>query len=284
VPSKTVVSGSRDSSRLQPRVASGRSGATHRSRGIHATRRVSIVDARPVSPVPGERLCAWCHRALDRRKRQDTKFCSKACRQASWRFGVGRSEIQVTCRPMVFAYADPPYPGKAHYYPEQTEVDHVSLLETLQKTYPDGWALSTSSAALRDILPLCPPGVRVCAWFKGPRPTKSRRALMSWEPVIVCGGRPLPVTVVCDVADGLIARGRFRAFPGAMVGMKPPVFAEWLFKILGAAPGDRFDDLFPGSGAISLAWRRYAGVASAGEIRERHLSAEGDKFNRQVFA
>lgn len=238
------------------------------------------INDRSVSPGLSERLCAWCHMALDRRTRRDAKFCSKACRQASWRFGVDRSELEATGRPMVFAYADPPYPGKAHYYPEKTEVNHVSLLEALQKNYPDGWALSTSSAALRDILPLCPPGVRVCAWFKGPRPTKSRRALTSWEPVIVCGGRPLQVNVVCEVADGLIARGRFRAFPGALIGMKPSAFAEWLFKMLGAAPGDRFDDLFPGSGAISLAWRRYTEVAHAGGrdgCHEQPLSAGGDK-------
>jgi hypothetical protein len=160
---------------------------------------------------------------------------------------------------MVFAYADPPYPGKAHYYPEKREVDHASLVDTLQKNYPDGWALSTSARALRDVLLLCPPNVRVCAWFKGPRHTKSRLALSSWEPVIVCGGRPLRVDVVCDVADGLIAQGRFRAFPGALIGMKPPTFAEWMFALLGAAPGDRLDDLFPGSGAISVAWARYTG-------------------------
>lgn len=209
-------------------------------------------------------VCLWCKTSLDRSKRRDAKFCSKACRQASWRFGVDRCGIQATDRPMTFAYADPPYPGKAGYYPEKTEVDHASLLEQLQKNYPDGWALSTSSAALRDILPLCPPGVRVCAWFKGPRPTKSRRALTSWEPVIVAGGRPLSVAAVCDVSDGLIAQGRFRAFPGAMVGMKPPTFAEWLFKLLGAVRGDTLHDLFPGSGAVTLAWNRYVGVAPAG--------------------
>ena len=144
----------------------------------------------PVSPVQQGRLCVWCKKVLDREKRRDTKFCSKYCRQASWRFGVCRCAAETTERPMTFAYADPPYPGKAGYYPEKTEVNHVALLETLQNNYPDGWALSTSAAALRDVLALCPPGVQVCAWFKGPRPTRSRRALTSWEPVIVAGGRP----------------------------------------------------------------------------------------------
>lgn len=168
-----------------------------------------------------------------------------------------RCELAPTGRPMVFAYVDPPYPGKSRYYPERKEVDHAALIRRLVLEYPDGWPLSTSSEALRDVLLLCPAGVRVCAWFKGPRPTKSRRALTSWEPLIVFGGRPLPVSVTQDLSDGLIARGRFRAFPGAMIGMKPPAFAEWMFRQLGAAPGDRLDDLFPGSGAIGVAWARW---------------------------
>jgi hypothetical protein len=164
---------------------------------------------------------------------------------------------------MVFAYADPPYPGKAGYYLERAEVDHASLVDRLTREYPGGWALSTSSRALRDVLLLCPPEVRVCAWFKGPRPTKSKRALVSWEPLIVCRGRQRRTDVVCDVADGLIAQGRYRAFPGAMIGMKPPAFAEWMFRQLGASRGDRLDDLFPGSGAIGVAWARYVEDALA---------------------
>jgi len=210
-----------------------------------------------------QRHCFWCKAVLPAASRRDTKFCTKRCRQSSWRFYVGRADIEATDRPMTFAYADPPYPGKASLYPEKTEVDHASLLEYLTKSYPDGWALSTSSEALRDVLSLAPGGVRVCAWFKGPRYTKSRRALVSWEPLIVAGGRPLRVDVVQDLSDGLVAVGRFRRFPGAMVGMKPPAFAEWMFRQLGASPGDRFDDLFPGSGAIRRAWIRYTGEESS---------------------
>lgn len=87
----------------------------------------------------------WCETVLSIGKRRDSKFCTKSCRQASWRFKVGRAELEATDRPMVFAYADPPYPGKASLYPEKTEVDHASLLQLLTENYPDGWALSTSS-------------------------------------------------------------------------------------------------------------------------------------------
>lgn len=222
---------------------------------------VALACSRDTSHRSGsDRSCIWCKRRLSIDTRRDAKFCSKSCRQSSWRFGVDRCRQATADRPMRFAYADPPYPGKAHYYPEKTEIDHASLLERLTRDYPDGWALSTSAHSLREVLLLCPPHVRVCAWFKGPRPTKSRAALSSWEPLIVSGGRPLPLASVCTIADGLIARGRFRAFPGALIGMKPPTFAEWMFKILGAAPGDRLDDLFPGSGAIGVCWNRYTGM------------------------
>jgi hypothetical protein len=169
---------------------------------------------------------------------------------------------------MHFAYADPPYPGKARYYPEKREVDYASLVDRLVRSYSDGWALSVSSAGLRDVLLLCPKEVRVCAWFKGPRYTRSRRALTSWEPLIVYRGRPLATDRVQIECDGLVARGRFRAFPGAMIGMKPPAFAEWMFAQLGATRGDTLDDLFPGSGAIGVAWARYVSLRDLADPRD----------------
>lgn len=215
-----------------------------------------------------DRRCAWCGAVLPAGKRQDSKFCDKKCRQASWRFKVVACSSSATDRSMIFAYADPPYPGKSKYYPERSEVDHASLVDRLTTDYPDGWVLSTSSGSLRDVLALCPAGVRVCAWFRGARPTKSRRALTSWEPVIVCGGRPLQIASSQDLRDALIYQGRFRAFPGAMIGMKPPAFCEWMFRQLGAVRGDRLDDLFPGSGAVTHAWERYVGQkASLGAQR-----------------
>ncbi|PZS15174.1 MAG: hypothetical protein DLM64_00295 [Solirubrobacterales bacterium] len=169
---------------------------------------------------------------------------------------------------MRFAYADPPYPGKADYYSERQEVDHASLLEGLQLEYPDGWALSTSAAALRDVLALCPPGVRIAAWVRSVRRTPSRRPISAWEPVVLAGGRPLPVAdrrgarVVHDVEDALVYRGRYRAFPGALIGMKPPQFSVWVFRQLGATRSDTLEDVFPGSGAVSEAWRRYVGAVA----------------------
>jgi hypothetical protein len=50
-----------------------------------------------------------------------------------------------------------------------------------------------------------------------------------------------------------------RARPaGHVTGAKPPAFLTWLFHCLGARPGDELVDLFPGSGAVALAWEAFA--------------------------
>jgi len=178
-------------------------------------------------------------------------------------------------RAMRVAYADPPYPGKAGYYPEGEEVDHEALIGRLVGGFPDGWALSTSAAALQRVLALCPAGVRVCSWHRAVRPTRSRRPISAWEPLVVAGGRELATDRPQLVRDALAYGGRYRTFPGALVGMKPPQFAAWLFAQLGARRGDVLVDVFPGSGAVGEAWRRYSGqpalllpAASAGPCAE----------------
>jgi hypothetical protein len=44
-----------------------------------------------------------------------------------------------------------------------------------------------------------------------------------------------------------------------VIGAKPAAVCRWIFTLLGAAPGDTLDDLFPGSGAVSRAWAAYTG-------------------------
>lgn len=176
---------------------------------------------------------------------------------------------------MRFGYADPPYPGRANLYPERLEVDHRELIGRLLEVFPDGWALSTSSDALAEILGYCveleAPELRVCAWLRRVRPTSSRRPLSAWEPLVVSGGRLSLEGGLQRATDALECRGRWRSFPGAIVGMKPPPYAVWMFQQLGALPGDELVDIFPGSGAVSLAWARYTSLqgpldaSSAGE-------------------
>jgi hypothetical protein len=46
-----------------------------------------------------------------------------------------------------------------------------------------------------------------------------------------------------------------------MIGRKPIAFCAWLFDALSLTPGrDTLQDLFPGSGAVSAAWRAMGGT------------------------
>jgi hypothetical protein len=221
----------------------------------------------------GMRTCAWCRQAMGeytetgRRVRKDATTCSTRCRQARANFRVREARLEAAERPMRFAYADPPYPGRAHKYPENEEVDHGELVALLEREFGDGWALSTAADRLQDVLALCPPGVLIGSWHRPLQRTYSSRALSAWEPVIVRGGRPLAMDKPQVVTNALVARGRHRSHPHAMVGMKPPAFAVWIFEQLGARPGDELVDLYPGSGAVSQAWDLYVGqspVTAAG--------------------
>jgi len=183
---------------------------------------------------------------------------------------------------MRFAYADPPYPGQsARLYADHPdyagEVNHRALLERLEAEFPDGWALSTSAAALPEVLALCPyarrplgvrhgghtdpeRSVRVLAWVKPGAPPYPVRVQYGWEPVILRGGRPAAGTWG-SVRDWLQCRPEGHTFrappPGHVRGAKPPAFCRWLFACLGAEPGDTLEDLFPGSGAVGREWAAY---------------------------
>jgi hypothetical protein len=159
--------------------------------------------------------------------------------------------------PIKVAYCDQPYLGMASNYdhPESAVYDklsgHLRLIEQLVDEYPDGWAMSLHTPSLRQILPLCPPDVRVSAWVKPFASFKPGVGVAyAWEPVIWRGGRARPRgsrTVRDWVACNITLR---RGFYGA----KPDGFCFWLFDLLGLTPADTFTDLFPGSGAVTRAW------------------------------
>ena len=166
-----------------------------------------------------------------------------------------------------FAYADPPYPGKAFYYrghPDyRGEVDHGALLARLAGY--DGWALSTSAQALPQVLSLAVGhglAVRVAAWLRGARPhTAAMFALNAWEPVVYV---PVPARVrqVSRVdarrIDTLVhGVSPMLTLPGRVVGAKPAAFCRWVFDLMGATPADHLDDLFPGSGMVGRTWEAF---------------------------
>ena len=246
-------------------------------------------DASRVDDAAGAlRVCAWCRGPIPAAARRDAVCCSTRCRQARHRFtraaarpaadpsspaGATRrvrrapadaSRLEPAVGPLRLAYADPPYPGKAWRYrghPDYAgEVDHGALIRRLGLY--DGWALSTSAAALPAVLALCPPGARVAAWHRGERPARSRWPLNAWEPVIYYGGRPAdpsrPGALQTRRVDSLVCGvSPLTTLPTRVTGTKPAAFCRWLFGLLGAAPGDTLDDLFPGSGVVTRAWAAY---------------------------
>ncbi len=157
---------------------------------------------------------------------------------------------------MKVAYADPPYIGQAkkHYKhdPQCAEVDHAALIEHLN-TF-DAWALSLSSPTLKIILPMCPDDVRVMAWVKPFCAFKVNvNPAYAWEPVIVRGGRKRTrqQETVRDWVSEVITLKR------GLSGVKPERFCFWLFEVLNLERGDELHDLFPGSGAVTRAWRAW---------------------------
>ncbi len=180
---------------------------------------------------------------------------------------------------MRFAYADPPYPGTAakYYRNEPTyagEVDHRELVASLLQGY-DGWALSTSAAGLRDVLPLCPKGARVCAWVKPIGVSGMTFGLHNtWEPLIVVGGRRLRPGFR-DWLSAMPARGG-----GELPGRKPIAFCAFLFRALGMLPGDELVDLYPGTGIVGRSWaelsRRSSSDASRAALDDESAPSPGD--------
>ena len=205
-----------------------------------------------------DRECRWCgeRTVVDPR----SKYCGKLCRQRAWKL---RQRIELErhdAQPLRLAYADPPYPGTARYYRREEsyagEVDHAELIARLASF--DGWALSTSARALRDVLPLCPEGVRVCAWCKpNPVARESHGLHGRWEPVIVMQARRMRP----GRADYLVAAPAQRGGDDDLIGRKPQAFCAWLFGAMGALPGDDLADLYPGTGMVMRAWRAFSDVS-----------------------
>ncbi len=155
---------------------------------------------------------------------------------------------------MRLAYADPPYPGKAHLYPENTEVDHIELIARLREY--DGWALSTWEPALRTLLALCPAETRVLAWCRSNEPPFHARPYRAWEPVLLHparnDGHPVPSYHVAGAPTGFLQKN-------GITGQKLATFCEWVIRCLGAEADDSLDDLFPGTGIMGAVWERWRG-------------------------
>jgi hypothetical protein len=250
------------------------------------------------------RVCAWCRGPIPARARRDAITCSQRCRQARHRVARwassgasgdgsggdrrdGSAEVlrDGSCSSAArrLAYADPPYPGNARLYvghPDYAgEVDHAALLSRLA-TY-DGWALSTSAAALPTVLAEAVAQdlpVRVAAWIRGARPhATARYPVNAWEPVLYVpvpsrtAGEPRRVDAL---QHGVAA---MRTLPSRVIGTKPAAFCRWIFDLVGATVTDELDDLFPGSGIVATTWSLFRRAALEHEpSRSAAAAVDGD--------
>ena len=148
-----------------------------------------------------------------------------------------------------------------HHHPDGLCWDDVQthrlLILRLARQFPHGWALSLSSPSLQQILPLCPPDVRVAAWTKtfGAFKRGVRPAYM-WEPIIFRGGRNPPWFKHPPPQKGgkQTTPKDFLAEPitlkKGLTGAKPKRFCEWILELLGYRDGDELVDMFPGTGIM----------------------------------
>jgi hypothetical protein len=213
--------------------------------------------------------CGWCRRVQVSAR---ARFCGRKCRQAAFR--LRRSAPYAAAsdeRRLVMAYADPPYPGTAKkYYGDHPdfggEVDHAELLSSLERRRTSGeiagWALSTSSKALGNVLSLMPASAieadyKLCSWHKMVGAGDGKRHDF-WEPLIVIPGRPWR-----NGFQNVLAAAPARLGGEKLVGRKPIRFCAWLFDALGMSPGDDLDDIFPGTGGVLRAWLHLSSRSSA---------------------
>ena len=59
--------------------------------------------------------------------------------------------------------------------------------------------------------------------------------------------------------------GSIRLGDAELRGAKPEKVCHWAFELLGARPEDELVDLFPGTGAVTEAWRTWRGLFSLPE-------------------
>ena len=168
---------------------------------------------------------------------------------------------------MRLGYADPPYIGCGKLYadkhPDALDWDepdrHRLLVAQLQDEF-DGWVLHTAATPYSMAVygPLIEAtGARWCSWVKGFAAFKRNVPVgYAWEPVII---KPMRKPVV---SKRLIMRDWIQesiTLKRGLTGAKPEAVCHWAFELAAARPEDELIDMFPGTGAVTEAWRTWRG-------------------------
>lgn len=168
---------------------------------------------------------------------------------------------------MSIDYADPPYLGcgklYAEHHPNALDWDdpaaHERLVEQLQDE-ADGWVLHLSatpeSMALYSRI-TANTGARWCSWVKQFAAFKRNVPVAyAWEPVLIKAARKPVVSKRLVMRDWIMCPITMRK---GLTGAKPEAVCHWAFEIAAARPDDELVDLFPGTGAVTEAWRTWRG-------------------------
>lgn len=164
-------------------------------------------------------------------------------------------------RIMKIGYADPPYVKCAHLYADQAnyagEIDHPMLIWRLENEF-DGWVLHAAATpqSMAMLAPLVErTGARWMAWVKPFAAFKKNVSVAyAWEPVIVRAARKPIVSKRLVMRDWIAESISLRR---GLTGAKPEAVCHWAFEMVGAHPDDDLIDLFPGTGAVTAAWRSW---------------------------
>ena len=163
---------------------------------------------------------------------------------------------------MKIGYADPPYVGCAHLYKNHAdyagEVDMPALINRLESEF-DGWILHASSTrnSFASIAPHVPEGARWMAWVKPFAAFKRNVSVAyAWEPCVVKPARKPVVSKRLVMRDWVSEPITMRR---GLTGAKPEAVCHWAFEVLGMTPDDELIDLFPGTGAVTTAWKTWRG-------------------------
>lgn len=172
---------------------------------------------------------------------------------------------------MNIAYADPPYLGcgklYAAHHADTLDWDrpqtHLELLERLEDQF-DGWILhmSATPASIALYAPLVlKTDARWCSWRKGFAAFKRNVSVAyAWEPVVIKACRKPVVSkrlVMRDWIDTDIQQSI--TLRRGLTGAKPEAVVHWGLELVAARPDDNLHDLFPGTGAVTEAWRTWRG-------------------------
>lgn len=157
---------------------------------------------------------------------------------------------------MRFCYSDQPYLSGAHLYKANhprwedyaTIEAHAHLVDRCVRDY-DAFAMSMGSVDMMQMIreTNLPPDTRWGAWVKSFASFKPNvNPAYAWEPVAFYGGRKLG-RGVATVRDFIVCPITVQK---GLTGAKPPQVCAWILDMLGWAPEDEIDDLFPGTGIM----------------------------------